>query len=95
MFYLSGTINVVLFLISRPKLLLFPHPNLTQPDDEEHELNTIAVTPSRNGGTSPAISSERTNFQRGLEPTSAALGDEGPKDSTTPSHVSLSDDLDI
>jgi hypothetical protein len=59
MCYLSGAINVLLFLMIRPGLLLFPRPR--QLDEQEMQLTT--------------------------EPTSAALKDEGFRDSATPSHV--------
>jgi hypothetical protein len=78
MFYLSGTINVLLFLITRPKLLLFPRP-------EELGGQEIQLTPTPQG-TGPASFSGTAKFQHSPELTSAALGDEGPRDSATPSH---------
>jgi len=77
MFHLSGAINVLLFLIIRPGLLLFPRPE--QLDEEEIQLNPQ--------GTGSAIFSETAKSQRSPEPTSAALGDEETKDNATPSHV--------
>jgi hypothetical protein len=64
-FYLSGAINVVLFLITRPQLLLFPRPK--EIDGQEMELTQEY--------TGPAIFSDKETFQRSPEPTSAALGD--------------------
>ncbi|KAI0276620.1 hypothetical protein BGY98DRAFT_934920 [Russula aff. rugulosa BPL654] len=52
MFHLSGAINVLLFLITRPELLLFPRPR--QLDEQEVEL-----TPQEDTG--PAISTTRRN----------------------------------
>jgi hypothetical protein len=72
MFNLSGAINVLLFLIARPKLLLFPRPGeLAEPD--------LELTSQ---GTSPAIFSDMTTFQHSPEPTSVALlVDEGSRNS--------------
>jgi hypothetical protein len=65
MFNLSGAINVLLFLIVRPHLLLFPRPEkLAEPVME------LASSPQ---GTSTAIFSDRANLQHSPEPTSAAL----------------------
>jgi hypothetical protein len=90
MFYLSGAINVLLFLIIRPELLLFPRPEeLAEP---EIELSP-RLTPQ---GTGPAIISDTEKFQQSPEPTSAALEDGGPRDSATPSPVSsrrISDEI--
>jgi hypothetical protein len=88
MFYLSGAINVLLFLIIRPELLLFRRPGeLAEPE--------IELAPQ---GTGPAIVSDTTKFQHSPESTSAALGDGCPRDSATPYHVNsgqMSDDIDI
>jgi hypothetical protein len=88
MFYLSGAINVLLFLIIRPRLLLFPRPEgLAEPEME------LAPPPQ---GAGPAGFSDVAKFQHSPEPTSAALGDEDSKDSATPSHVEsrrISDDI--
>jgi hypothetical protein len=59
MFSLSGAVDVLLFLIVRPQLLLFPRPEkLAQPD--------MALAPQ--GTSRSAIVSEHSP-----EPTSAAL----------------------
>ncbi|KAI0276618.1 hypothetical protein BGY98DRAFT_934918 [Russula aff. rugulosa BPL654] len=71
MFHLSGAINVLLFLIVRPELLLFPRPR--QLDELEIEL-----TPQEDTG--PAIFSDPAKFQLSPEPISAVLEDEGPGD---------------
>jgi hypothetical protein len=76
-FYLSGTINVLLFLVIRPGLLLFPRPEeLAEPE--------IELAPQDTG---PAILSDTDSakFQHSPEPTSATLGDEGsqPRNSAT------------
>jgi hypothetical protein len=88
MFYLSGGINVTLFLIIRPELLLFPRPEeLAEPEME--------LAPQ---GTGPAIISDTGTFHYSPEPTLATLGHEGFKDSATPYHVNsrrVSDDIDI
>jgi hypothetical protein len=76
MFYLSGATNVLLFLITRPGLLLFPRPELLEPE--------IELAPQ---GTGPAILSD-TQIQHNPEPsTSAALGDEVSRINVTPSPV--------
>jgi hypothetical protein len=67
MFHLSGAINVLLFLIIRPGLLLFPRPR--QLDEQEIEL-----TPQDDTGT--ANFSDMAKSQHSAEPTSAALEDE-------------------
>jgi hypothetical protein len=67
-FHLSGTINVLLFLIIRPELLLFPRPE--QLDEQE-----IVLTPQDDTGA--AIFPDTEKSQRSPEPaTSAALEDE-------------------
>jgi hypothetical protein len=90
MFNLSGALDVVLFLIIRPELLLFPRPR--ELDEQE-----VQLTPSTPQGTGPAIISDREKFQSSPEPsTSAALGDRGSKDIAAPSHVisrRLSDEI--
>jgi hypothetical protein len=88
MFYLSGAINVLLFLIIRPRLLLFPRPEgLAEPEVE------LAPPPQ---GTDPANFSDTEKSQHSPEPTSAALpvGDEDSRDSATPSHVESRRKLD-
>jgi hypothetical protein len=87
MFYLSGAINVLLFLIIRPKLFL-PFPKKL--DGQEIQLT---LTPQ---GTGPAIFSDTVKFQYSPEPTSALLEDGGSRNSVTPSHVKsrrISDDI--
>jgi hypothetical protein len=89
MFNLSGAINVLLFLIVRPRLLLFPRPEkLAEPDME------LAPGPQ---GTSTAVFSEIAKFQHSPEPTSAALLDEGSRNSAAQSRVGstrrISDDI--
>jgi hypothetical protein len=79
MFYLSGAINVLLFLIVRPRLLLFPRPK--ELDGRETQL-----TPTHQG-TGPAIVSDTEKSQHSPEPTSATLEDGAFKDSATPSDV--------
>jgi hypothetical protein len=89
MFNLSGALDVILFLIIRPELLLFPRPR--ELDEQE-----VQLTPAPQG-TGPAIISDREKFQSSPEPsTSAALGDGGSKDIAAPSHVisrRLSDEI--
>jgi hypothetical protein len=88
MFYLSGVINVLLLLIVRPRLLLFPRPN--ELDGQERQLAP------RGHRTGPAIVSDTEKSQHSPEPTSAGLGDEGSRDSATPSYVKsgrISDDI--
>jgi hypothetical protein len=88
MFNLSGAINVLLFLIIRPQLLLFPRPEkLAEPDME--------LAPPQ--GTSSAIFSDIAKFQHSPEATSAALlVDEGSRNSAAQSRASsrrMSDDI--
>ncbi|KAF8502220.1 hypothetical protein F5888DRAFT_1177482 [Russula emetica] len=88
MFYLSGVINVLLLLIVRPRLLLFPRPK---------ELDGQERRPTPRGHrTGPAIVFDTERSQHSPEPTSAWLGDEGSWDSATPSYVKsgrISDDI--
>jgi hypothetical protein len=79
MFYLSGVINVLLFLIIRPGVL-FPRPEELRVVEPEMEL-----APQ---GTDPAIISDTVRFQHIPEPTSAALGDGRSGNIETPSPVS-------
>ena len=72
MYNLSGAIDVVLFLIIRPKLLLFPRPR--QLDEQED--------------TGTAIFSDTAKFQHSPEPISATLGNEGSRDSRFSSRIS-------
>ncbi len=84
-FHLSGAINVLLFLLIRPELLLFPRPQ--ELCGEEVELAPQC--------TGPAISSDTVEVQHGLEPTSSVLG-EGIRGIVTPYGVSsrrTSDDI--
>ena len=85
MFYLSGAVNVLLFLIIRPEILLFPRPK---------ELPEIEMELASQG-TGLAITSNAARFQSS-QPTSMELGDEGPRNSATVSCVSsrgMSDDI--
>jgi hypothetical protein len=76
MFCFSGAINVLLFLIIRPGLLLFPRPEeLTEPE--------IKLTPQCTG-TGSGFFSDMAKFQHSPEPTSAAL-DEGSRNRATQS----------
>jgi hypothetical protein len=77
MFYLSGAINVLLFLIIRPGLLLFPRPR--QLDEQEIEL-------APQDDTGAANFSVTAKFQHSPEPSSASLGDESPMNGATPPH---------
>ena len=79
MFYLSGAINVLLFLSIRPGLLLFLRPEGL---DEREEIQLTLQ------GTGPAILPDKENFQHSPESTSAALGDGRSRDIATPSHIS-------
>ena len=89
MFNLSGALDVILFLIIRPELLLFSRPRVL---DEQEVLLTSAPQ-----GTGLAIISDREKLQHSPEPsTSAVLGDGGSNDIPTPSHVEsrpISDDI--
>jgi hypothetical protein len=91
MFYLSGAINVLLFLIIRPGVLLFSRPEELPVAEPEIELASQ--------GTGPAIFSDTARFQHSPEPTStlaARREDGGSRDVATPSHVSsrrISDDI--
>jgi hypothetical protein len=83
-FYLSGAINVVLFLVVRPKLLLFPRPDKV----DEQDIQLIPQDPAPPG---PAIVTEK--FQHSPEPTSPTLGplgdpSEGSRDSRALSALS-------
>jgi hypothetical protein len=87
MFNLSGAINVLLFLIVRPQLLLFPRPEeLSGPD--------IELAPQLEG-TGSGIFTDPGKFQHSPEPTSAALAEEGPRHGATLSHINSrrSDDI--
>jgi hypothetical protein len=86
LFYLSGAINVLLFLIIRPELLLFPRPELL-PEPE------MRLAPQ---GTGLAILSNAENFQNSPEPTSMELGDKDSRNGAAVSRVSsrrISDDI--
>ncbi|KAI0264794.1 hypothetical protein BGY98DRAFT_1039089, partial [Russula aff. rugulosa BPL654] len=77
-FNLSGAIDVLLFLIARPHLLLFPRPeNLAESD--------IELAPQ---GTSSTISPDIVRFQYSLEPTSAAPVGEGSGNNAAQSGIS-------
>ncbi len=90
MFNLSGAINVLLFLIIRPQLLLFPRPD----SDGFFAEPEIELAPQVTGS---AIFSDIAKFQHSPEPTSAALlVDEGSRNSAAQSRVSIrpkSDDI--
>ena len=87
MFHLSGAINVLLFLIIRPELLLFPRPyELARPEME--------LAPQPPQSTSLAIVSDVANLQHSPKPTSAALGVEGSGVSATSSNVKSKEILD-
>jgi len=86
---LSGAINVLLFLIVRPQLLLFPRPEeLAEPDIE-----------LPNQGNNPAVFTDIARIQHSPERTLAAqLVDEGPRTGTVQARVNsrrISDDIDI
>jgi len=68
MFYLSGAINVLLFLIIRPQLLLFPRPK--QLEEQEIQL-------TRQEDTGPANFPDTAKYQHSPEPTSTPLGNGG------------------
>ena len=91
-FYLSGAINVLLFLITRPELLLFPRPE--ELDGQDVQLALQGADPQVTGSKK---SSDTAEFRHDQEPASAALGDEGTGDAT-PSHVNsrqISDDIEV
>ncbi|KAI0276662.1 hypothetical protein BGY98DRAFT_1187699 [Russula aff. rugulosa BPL654] len=88
LFYLSGAINVLLFLVIRPELLLFPRPEeqagRSEPD--------IEIVQSINSATFPDIA----KFHHSPEPTSTTLGDGNSRNSAALSHVGsrrMSDDI--
>ena len=90
MFCLSGAINVLLFLIIRPGVLLFSRPEELPVAELEVELAYQ--------GIGLAVPSDTARFQHSPEPTSilAAREDGGYRDIATPSHVSygrISDDI--
>jgi len=80
-FYLSGAINVLLFLIIRPELLLFPRPK------ELPEPQPVIDLGPQAQDIAPAILDNAANFQNSPEPTSMELGDEGARNSAAGSHV--------
>ena len=87
MFYLSGAVNVLLFLLIRPGLLLFPRP--MQLDEQEIEL-------APQGDAGPANFSNTPKFEQIPEPIAVAPRDEGSRDGASPSHVNsrrISDDI--
>ena len=93
MFHLSSAINVALFLIIRPELLLFPHPR-------ELDAQEIQLTPQGTNAQGPALAifSDRAKFQHSPEPTLDMQGDEGSMDNTTLFHINsrrISDDIKI
>ena len=87
MFNLSGAVNVLLFLLVRPQLLLFPRPGkFSEPEME--------LAPQYAG---PTIFTDIAKFQHSPEPISAALAvDEGPRSGAAQPHFSsrrISDDI--
>jgi hypothetical protein len=63
MFTLSGAINVLLFLIIRPQLLLFPGPRkAAEPEEQRSPLNTGPVILLN------TIQHERSSETRGMGP---------------------------
>jgi hypothetical protein len=89
MFYLSGAINVLLFLIIRPELLLFPRPE----ESSERPEPDIEIV---HQGISSATFSDRAKFQHSPKPTSAAAGDGDSRNSVALSRAGsrrLSDDI--
>ncbi len=87
-YYLSGAIDVILFLIIRPELLLFSRrEEVTEPEIE---------LASESQGTGSAILSNAMKSQNRPEPTSMDRGDEGSRDSAGVSRVGsgrTSDDI--
>ena len=86
LFNLSGAINVLLFLIFKPGLLLFPRPDeLGQPD-------LLELVPA---GNASGILTDAANFQRSPEPASTALADdpEGAELSRVNNSQHTSDDV--
>ena len=72
LFNLSGAINVLLFLVFKPELLLFSRPEqLTQPD---HDF--VQVVPVGNGPNGPGFFTDLPNIQPSPEPTTAVLADD-------------------
>ncbi|SRR5258708_36591739 len=85
-FYLSGAINVILFLIIRPELLLFPR----REEVAEPEIELASQ------GTGLGILSNAVKSQYRQESTSMDRGDEGSRDSAGVSRVGsgrTSDDI--
>jgi hypothetical protein len=80
MFNLSGAINVLLFLIVRPQLLLFTRP-VEFPEPE------IDLSPRPLGDE---IFSDAAKYQHSPAPTGTALADGGSRDSPALSRVSAS-----
>ena len=68
MFYLSGAINVLLFLIIRPELLLFPRPK------ELPEPQPVIDLGPQAQDIAPAILDNAANLQNSPEPTSMEVG---------------------
>jgi hypothetical protein len=86
-FYLSGAINVLLFLVTKPNLLLFPRPEELQVDGQEVQFELAPAIPQLEGA-GPAIITDRAKIQNSPEPsTSTALGEGSSRDIATPSHV--------
>ena len=86
-FYLSGAINVILFLIIRPELLFSRREGVAEPEIE---------LASESQGTDSGILSNAVKSQNRPEPTSMDRGDEGSRDSAGVSRVGsgrTSDDI--
>jgi hypothetical protein len=79
-FHLSGAANVLLFLVIRPELLLFPRPSQLQVDEQEIEL-------ALQEDTGAAKLSDTAKFQHSPEPNLPVLEGEGTRDSATPSQI--------
>ena len=85
LFNLSGAINVLLFLIFKPELLLFSRPDqLTQPD---HELVQVV-----SAGNDSGILMDAQNIQHSPESTTKVLA--GDSDGTGLSRVNSKRTLD-
>lgn len=86
MFNLSGAINVLLFLVIRPQLLLFPRPKALVESDTEQDMELEELAPQ---GTSSAVFTDVAQFQHSPEPTPAALlTDEGFRESSAQARFS-------
>jgi len=82
MFYLSGAINVLLFLIIRPGLLLFPRPK------ELPEPQPIIELEPQAQDIRPVVLDNAEILQNSPEPTPMEAGDEGSRNGAAGAHVS-------